>query len=307
MNYYFFLQGRIIKRCLEGWGLSLFGAGLLCIGVFFLLYVFALRYSAYAGYVFTYFGLSVLYMLTDVERITFLKILFPLKKQFIVVRVFENMCCLVLFLILTVYFAYFSAAAVLLCSIFLFAYLDGSNRSKRSLPTPFRRYPFEFIIHFRRSWYVYLLLYAVAAIALFVQNFNLLAVVLAVLGVVGLQAYAEVESVELQWNYSMSPAKFLQHKIKRGVTQQSVLLLLPLLVAAMVFPGQVLWLLVIFLIANVVLILAIVMKYAVFPKRIGLVMTFILLMAIGLPFLLIGLIPYYYRVAQRNLALEDYD
>ena len=307
MNYYFSLLGKIIKRHLKGWGLSWFTASLLCIGVFFLLYICTLKYPAYAGYLFMYFGLSVLYLLAGAERVAFLKILFPIKKQFIVVRVLENFCSLVLLLILAVYFSYFLAAAVLLCSIFLFAYLGGVNRSKRSLPTPFRRYPFEFIIHFRRSWYVYLFLFALAAIALIVQNFNLLAVVVAVLGVVGLQAYAEVESVELQWHYSMSPANFLQHKIKRGVLQQSLLLFLPLLVAAFVFPNQILWLLLIGLVANALLILAILMKYAVFPRRIGVVMTFILLMAIVLPFLLIGLIPYYYRVAQRNLALEDYD
>lgn len=307
MKYYFSLLVRILKRSMTAWGLSWFTGGLVTIGFCLLMYTATQKFPQYAGYGFIYLGLSFLFMLQGTERMAFLKLLFPVKKHFIAVRILENFCALLLLLILSVCFAYFFAAIVLGCSIFIFAYFDRSIRWKKSLLTPFRRYPFEFIILFRRTWLVYLVLYSLGIIALVVHNFNLLLVVIALLGFVGLQAYAEIESKELLWNYSMSPPAFLRHKIKRGVVQQLCLLLPLMLLGGSVFYGQIPWLLLVVLVMSAVLILVLLMKYAVYPGATGIVMQFLILISIVLPFLLIGLIPYYYRKAWRNLALEDYD
>lgn len=307
MKYYFSLLGRILKRNMNAWGLSWFTAGILVLVFCALMYAASRRFPQYAEYGFMYLGLSFLFMLQGAERIGFLKILFPVKRQFITVRILENFAVLLLLLIVSVCFFYFFAAIVLICGIFIFAYFDRSIRWKKSLPTPFRRYPFEFIILFRRFWFVYLFLYAIAIIAVVVHNFNLLAVVVALLGFLGWQAYAEVEPEEMLWNYSMSTTAFLQHKIKRAVAQQSLMLVAPLLAGVVVFPDYRVWLLLIGVIVSAVLILIVFMKYSVFPEHAGIILQLQVLIATCLPFLLIGLIPYYYRKAHRNLTFRDYD
>src|SRR5690606_9388022 len=94
----------------------------------------------------------------------------------------------------------------LLFLVFMMAFVVPKN-TKRSLPTPFSRSPFEFILFFRRS-YVYVLLVdsVLIGIACYFGNFNLGLVCLVVTLLTAMSAQDFREPDFFVWSYDLGPS-----------------------------------------------------------------------------------------------------
>lgn len=300
MKYYFTLQLKIAKRSVEEWGLPFWLAGGLLMGLMVLLYSVAQRFPQYALYGIVYLGLSMLLTNSTTDRINFLKSVFP-QNTYIKIRIIEHTIILSPLLLVSVICSFWWSGLLLIAFIPLFAFWSGVEISGTRIPTPFTRFPFEFIILFRKMWFFYLLLYGIAIIGIVVSNFNLGIVMLALMCLISLQAYDEQEPTHVLWNYSMSISTFLKHKIIRGVSQLS-LLILPLSISLCVFfPTHIHWVLIVWGGGSLLVVLSILMKYASYPRKINILDGFIIALFAVFPLLTLAIFPYYYKKANKNL------
>lgn len=304
MKYYFKLQYRLFVRQLTEWGFSIVVALFVLLVFIMLLWFAARQFPNYANYALLYFGFSSLRLLNISERTDFLKILFPNRFQVFAIRWIENSLLLSPILGVAVVSGLWLSFWLLLFGLLVFSCgLRNIHRSS-SLSTPFRKYPFEFIILFRRLWVIYFLLYGIGLIALYVHNFNMLAVLTVISCLLSLQAYELLEPRDLLWNYTMSARAFLWHKLRRAYWQLA-LLISPFLLALLgMQTADFLLILGAYLFVCLLLSLLIIVKYAVYPRATGLGEGVLVGCTAVFPLLLLGVLPYYYRKALRNLKTE---
>lgn len=300
MRYYFLLRIKTGRRFLKEWGVPFWLFLIILPLLFALLYITVKQNSDYAPYAISYLGFSVLFSSVNRNRIHFLKTLFS-PSQYVKIRIVEKSIVFTPLGILCV-FNGFWWTSLLLILLFILSFLwQGIELFNTSMPTPFARQPFEFIVLFRKMWFLYLLLYLIAIIGIWVSNSTLSLVMLALIYLTSMQAYDTIEPEEIIWNYNIGIRKFLFHKIKRGVWQIT-LLTFPLLIALCIFFWtQSLWIAMIWGGANLLLILLVLIKYAIYPRRINLIDSIVITFVAVLPFFIPFLYFYYYRKACEKL------
>lgn len=303
MKYYFALQQKIIKRHIEELGLPLWAAVVIAIGLIGILYSAAHKHPQYIGYTLPYLQLALLLTNSNARRILFLRATFT-KTQFRKIRLIETTVISTPFILIALITQLWWSVAIVLCIIPVFTFWNGTELNKRPVPTPFSKAPFEFILLFRKYWLLYLLLFAVGIIGVSVGNFNLAMVMLVLTAILGLNAYEEIEPHIILWNYNMSPDKFLKHKIYRGLLHNWIMVL-PCSVAVIIgFPSLAFWVLIVWLCIPLLTILIILIKYAVYPRKMTLLEGVTLVTAMLIPVLSIALFPYYYKKALKNLEQQ---
>lgn len=288
------------RRFLKEWGVPFWLFIIFLPLLFALLYVTVKQNSDYAPYAISYLGFSVLFSTGNRNRIHFLKTLFP-SEQYLKVKLVEQSIVFTPLWTLCVLNGFWWTSLLLLLLFVLSFFRQGTEIFNRSMPTPFTRYPFEFIVVFRKMWFLYLLLYLIAIIGIWVSNYTLSLVMLALIYLTSMQAYDTIEPEEIVWNYNIGIQKFLFHKIKRGVWQIT-LLTFPLLIALCTFFwDQSLWIVLIWSSANLLLILLVLIKYAIYPRRINVMDSLVITFVAVLPFFIPFLYFYYYRKACEKL------
>lgn len=303
MRFYFRLQFLIFRRQIEETGLH-FIAGLLILAFIYLFLFLLIRaYPQYTPILVLYLALSMLYRLNTQQRVDFLKSTF-LKKQYRTVRLLENTLCVLPFIPLLVYSQQWWELLVLLVLPFLFLLDVVRGKVDYTIYTPFKSTAFEFIILFRKFWLFVLLTYIVCVIGLYYEN-SMLCIMLMV-GVVffAVSAYDLMEEEYVLWNYTLSPKAFIKHKLRVGAVQLSILLAPMLLMVSLFDPGALLWGAVAWAVGVLLIVLTILMKYSVYPRRVGIVEIVQCIPLAFIPFLIIAFFPFYYRKAAKNL--ENY-
>lgn len=301
MEYYFRLQYRILRRSVEETGLPFFMAFVLSLLFFAALYYFLLHYPHLSQIAVPYLALSLLLARSDLQRLEFIQSQFS-KSQFHLIRLLENVVVVLPFVILTIVVGYWFSSLLSLVFAAIFAVIKPASGWGKVLPTPFRLYPFEFIVLFRRRLWLLLILIAILSIGMYVDNFNLAVVIFAVMILtVAAEVYNVIEPEHILWNFSKRRAGFLKHKLYRGCLQ-FFLVLMPFFIALSVrFTDKLLWLLLSAVVGCLVLILLLFIKYAIYPRQVGLLESFIFVLAAAMPLSLTFLFPYYFIKAKRNL------
>lgn len=303
MKDYFKLQYTLIKREVNDAGFPFFVMPLFVIAILFALTALLGRYPSWASYLIALIVAQLLFSLNGNERNDFLKNLYS-RKRFVSIRLAENILIALPFLfLLTVYQQWLSLSFVLIL-VHLFPFLRGNLSTARAMPTPFTRQPFEFIVGIRSSWFTLLITHLVAAISLYVGNSNLTLFCLVVVILICGSFYYFTERELFVWEHSQSPRQFIFMKIKRGILNCSTLLLPIVFAFTFRFPTLVWILLIVYLFALSFICLIVCIKYAAYPRSIGLPeMTVLTFSCLFFP-LIITLIPYYYIQATRKL--KDY-
>lgn len=306
MNYYFKLQYRIMRRSVEETGLPFFFAPLLLLGFGIALYYVLSTNATLSNILIPYLTISMLLSFAESDRLNFLETIFS-KAQFKKIRLFENSFAVLPICLLSLVCQYWSLAILNLILLCVFTYFKPKIQRRKSFPTPFRRYPFEFIVFFRKRLWVLLLLGGLMFIGLYVGNANLSLVAfgITVLMVVG-ETYNTMESEMLLWNYNRNAVSFLKHKFYRGCLQFSALLMPFFLVLLAGIDEKAWWVPVLLMLAgNLLLLLIVLMKYAAYPRPVGLLESFIFILAALMPIGIVFLYPYYFLKAKRNLKKYD--
>jgi hypothetical protein len=205
------------------------------------------------------------------------------------------------FLIFLIYkMLWLEAAAALLASL-LVSQVSLRSVSNFKVATPFKKWPFEFIIGFRKSFLVLALLYFLIFKAIQVDNPNLGLACLGFIFLLSISFYGLPEDELFVWINMNSPKAFLLQKIRAALICSSILALPALILALIFFTRFYIAAISIILVGYLYLSIMILTKYAAFPKEINLPQALILGFSFIFPPLLIYSIPAFYRKAIRQL------
>ncbi|MGX1640711.1 hypothetical protein [Sphingobacterium sp. NPDC055431] len=300
MKTYFNLQWKIICRSMKDFGLPwllIFPAiALVYIAFFYLLR----QYPYWAAYLIFLLNFQALFSLAEYQRNDFLKMTFN-NLDYYLIRILENLILSFGTVILLIIFGKLNLALVLLAIAVLFVFVSTNSLWSGTFPTPFRKYPFEFIIGFRRTWPLLIILYVLAYIGLAFGNQNLALFCMFCICICGTLYYQVIEPGIILWNQNRKPVAFLLHKFTRGIIQLSLLLLPIAIPLCVIFPEDITKALIVWGLGLFLIPFAICLKYAVFPRKVSVSESIVLGLCLAFYPLVLVIIPYYYYKAIQNL------
>lgn len=299
INNYLKLEYKLLTRHFKATGLPIGIAPLLLLGACYLAYYLLLQYPVFGSYALLLSNFQLLFLLTEKNRNDFLKNTFS-KKDFYTIRLLENGFVILptIFIFLFLELWLYSAALIALAVVFAFLIFSAFGKS---IPTPFAKKPFEFIIGFRRSYLLLLVLYILAAIGFYVTNPNLVLFCVVGIALTAMCYYQLPEPIFYLWNSRETPTRFLLHKFKRGILQCLVFVFPLLLTYAFIFSSE--WFNALIVLGGILFLLpfAITLKYVAYPREINFPEVSVLILCFSFYPLIVALLPFYYLKALKNL------
>jgi hypothetical protein len=170
-----------------------------------------------------------------------------------------------------------------------------------AIPTPFRKFPFEFITGFRRYFWVWLLLIPIIYLSKTYQNDALTIFIFAVILLVNIQFFNIQEPIWYIWNEAKSPSEFLFFKIKIGLICNLISITVPTLILCFFLPSSILVFVSMWAYSFVLCAYSVLSKYAYIPDQIPALQGFLFTINLIFPPLLLFTIPYLFKKAEQNL------
>jgi len=300
MKYYFTLQYKILNRHLRAFGLYPILGYLLGVILFVAGSLYLFSKTEYAAYIYAFLALSPLSLLSETKRTDFLKSCFSVQ-DYSKIRMSENLILIFPFLIFLGFKKEWLVLLGLTFVAILLAKIHFKNQLNYTIPTPFYKKPFEFIIGFRTAIGMIGFAYFLTIMGISVGNFNLGIFSLLVVFLTSFSFYAQPDSQFYVWIFSHSSATFLLDKIKIGIGYITILALPILLGLGYFFPEK--WrLLLLFLgLGYLYLSTIILAKYAAFPRAMNLPESIFIVVSVLFPPFLLFVIPFFYRRSIKNL------
>jgi len=305
MKDYFQLQFKILNRKMIEFGLPLLIGYSLIIIVFILLSNHLFLKTEFAIYLYGLIALSVVSKLSHPKRNDFLKSIFN-KNKYLKFRVVENLLYSMPFICFSIYKGQFLFVFVLIFFAIIMTLFNFSPNINITIPTPFGKNPFEFLVGFRKTFYVFPIAYLLTFISISVGNFNLGIFSILLIGGVCLSYHSKVENEYYVWNFNVSSKDFLIEKIKTCLINFT-LLSLPVTVALSIFFfNEIDNLILIVLLCYAYLIKIIFAKYSAFPNEMDLSQGVFIGISFMFPPILLVFIPiFYFRAIKKlNIILE---
>jgi hypothetical protein len=300
MTEYFYLQFRMTNRKLIALGLHPFIGYLLGFAGFVLISEYLFVKTDFARYLLVLAALGLLLGVAEKNRIEFLKIVFGDKKSR-QIRILENVLLVSPFVILLlIHSAYWETIVLLILSPVLA--LNTYNTSFNfTLPTPFYRKPFEFIVGFRKTFFLFPLVYLLAFIAVSVDNFNLGIFSLMIIYLVSITFYPNPEKEYYVWIFSMKPQMFLFEKLKTA-TFFTGFLVLPILISLIAFYPEKTDVTLMFILLGFAFLWTIILaKYSAYPNEMNIPEGVLIAICLYFPPLLLALMPFFYFKSVKKL------
>lgn len=301
MKGYFELQYRITNRRLKDVGFNPLLAYLILTVGFIGLSIHLFRKTEFAEYIYLFTALTLISKLSETQRVEFIKICFSntkMKK----IRVTENFISSLPFLTFLLYKQLFISVILLLILAMILALVRIRTSANFTLWTPFSKRPFEFVTGFRNTFYLFFIAYALTAIAVYVNNFNLGVFAMLLVFATTFSYYIKPENEYYVWIYNVNAKEFLISKIMTAILF-SASLALPIAIAIAIFhPQNIGMLSLLFLGGSVFLSGVIVSKYATYPNEMNIMQGTLLALCVWFPLLLIVLIPYLFKKSENSLS-----
>ncbi len=301
MKFYFRLQYRRTIRLLDELGLHAVIALVLAVTAFLGLSKFLFIKTELAEWV--YWGMTIFFLtnLGKEKRNDQLKAIFN-KRDYLKVRIWENGFLLLPFFFYLCWEQAFILALSLIPVSCVLAILTNLPQIQTTIPTPFKKFPFEFIIGFRKTFWFIFLVYLLSFKALQVGNFNLGIFALAVLFFLSMSYYSKPEDEYYCWIFLMNPEAFLIKKIISGWICLSILTL-PMFIGIIVLFPENIWITIAAQLLGYIYLSSMVLaKYSGFPKGLNIAHGIFYGISILFPPLLIIIIPIFYIQAKRRLV-----
>jgi hypothetical protein len=300
LHNYFSLQWTFVKRYLTEFGVHPF-VGLLLMTVGFVgISAFLFYKTVYAPYVLVMLAWSWLMPLATKERNDFLTFTYP-RSMYSKIRFSENIGVVVPFIAIMLFYSQWWMIALFLVMAIGLVFMPLNNILSFTIPTPFGRRPFEFTVGFRQSFLVIGLAYFLLIMTVEYNNFNLGIFALILIFLVSMTYYSITEQTFYVWVHHQNVKQFLATKIITALGY-STLLAVPILVTMSIyFSDQAYIVIGVFIVGYVYLLTVILAKYSHYPSQIQLPQSIILSIGLVLPFLLVIIIPYFYKLTYQRL------
>ena len=264
--------------------------------------IYLFHKTEFAEYIFLLSALTLISKLSETRRTEFLKICFgdtKLKK----IRVTENLIYSLPFLIFLLYKQLFFSVLLLFVLTTILALVNFRTTINFTLWTPFSKRPFEFTTSFRNTFYLFFAAYALTAIAVSVNNFNLGVFAMLLVFATTLSYYTKPENEYYVWTYNVNAKEFLFSKIKTAILFSTSLALPIAIVIAIFYPQNIGILSLFFLVGWAFLISVIVSKYSAYPDEMNITQGILLALCIWFPPILVVLIPYLFKKSENRLSI----
>ena len=302
MSYYFNLQWQIIKRKLKQFGIN----PILAIGIGLSLFLL-LTYLLYQRTDFAPYLLSILALLTSKamdssEKFEFLGLQFS-KRDIRYIRLIEHQAIALPFLVVLLVTGQYLLSFILLIAVTLYAQVRFKGLHFNGLPSPYKRFPFEFTIGFRKNILFLLLAYAIGITGCVVGNYNIAIFGMMILSFIMMNYYGLPEARIIIWEDIRSSKALLHYKLVVGL-RYFVLTILPLFAGILFFyPAywhySLLWL----LILTSYFLFFILMKYYAYPDMMSLPHTIYFIACIIIPPLMLYFAYRFYRNSLNNIKM----
>lgn len=259
----------------------------------------------YAEYVYILIALRLVSKLSEINRNDFLKMVFEYK-MYLKLRVVENIIIALPFIIFLTYKQLYPSLIVLIILSISMALINFKSTFNFTIPTPFYKYPFEFSVGFRSTFYLFFFAYFLTFMAVSVGNFSLGAFALMLIFLVTISFYSKPENEYYVWSFKKSPRGFLFEKIKIGIIYSTILSIPVLLALGVFFRDEASILFLLLLLGYVYLIAMILAKYSAYPLELNIPQGILFAISLLFPPLLIGVIPFFYlkSINRLNAFLE---
>jgi uncharacterized membrane protein len=300
MKYYFRLQYAMLNRSLRDFGMNPMAGYVLSVAAFAGLSVYLFDKTTLAEYLYILVAISFIYVLSQTRRNDFLKSCFS-DKTYYLIRFTENTILAAPFFIVLILEHCFLSAASLMMASGVLVFFDVENKFRFSLPTPFYKRPFEFVVGFRNAFYVFFFAYFLSFMAVSVGNFNLGIFAMILIFLICFTFYTNPEDEYYVWVFSLSPKNFLLQKMKIAILFASMLILPVVASLSLVFTENAGTVFAFLGLGYLFLITVILAKYSAFPDRMNLPQGFLLAFSLWFPPLLLGVIPYFYLQSVKRL------
>lgn len=188
----------------------------------------------------------------------------------------------------------FGEAILLTIITILFAFYKNNTSLNLTVPTPFSKKPFEFLVGFRKTFYFFPIAYVLTYVSIHVNNFNLGVFTMLLVFLIYLSFNRTAENEYFVWSFKKSPQKFLFKKMKTAMWYSTFLVFPIVIVLIGFYPEKATYVLIFLLIGLCFLISMIVAKYSVYPQKIGFVQDILLTSCIIFPPLLLLVTPILY-------------
>ncbi|WMN11632.1 hypothetical protein QYS49_39080 [Marivirga salinae] len=255
----------------------------------------------YAEYLYPIFPIFFSFRLADFKRKEFLKICYG-DRKFYLIRFLENLLLSIPFLICLIIYQHYEIAISLFLVVTGFVFTQWRSGFHFIIPTPFQKYPFEFVVGFRKTFLMIAIIFALTIIAIKVDNFylGLFSIILGFL--TSMSYYSFIEDPFYVWSHIEKPRGFLLKKIQHILIFNSLLYLPQTIALSFFFYENIYQILILYGIGNFFLVYIVFIKYAAFPNKIGLKESIILAVTIYFPPLIFITLPYFYFQSLRSLS-----
>ncbi|MBU2997912.1 ABC transporter permease [Cellulophaga baltica] len=300
MKEYFQLQFKLLNRKIIDFGVPLILAYTLLPVLFTLVLNYLYSKTEFAIPILILSSISFIYKLSEPNRNDFLKTIFN-NKNYKKIRIVENLIFSLpfsLFLLYKFELLYFLLLNVLAVC---FSFLNFKASNNLIIPTPFNKKPFEFIIGFRKTFYIFPVAYILTYISISETNFNLGVFCMLLIGLVCLFYYSNLENEYFIWNFNQSPKHFLKEKVKTCAINFTILSSPILLTLSIYFHTQIDILALFFLLCITYQATVIFAKYTAFPNEISMSEGILIALSFMFPPILIIITPLFYLKSLKKL------
>jgi hypothetical protein len=300
LKKYFTLQLSMLKKQLFDFGVNPSIGFIVILSVFYVCSIYLFTKTAYASYLYILIAIGMVLKNSEVNRTDFLKFTFT-RKDYFKIRILENLLTVLPFIIFLCFKKEAYSILLLLALSVVIALLNTPKQIAFTLPTPFYKKPFEFIVGFRMYWGILLIAYFIATMSIMYQNFNLGIFSLLLIYLVCLSFYNNPENEFYVWVHKLNVTSFLIDKITTAIIF-STLLSLPITIALLFFFTTNSNIIIGFQALGYCYLLTIILaKYAAYPQKINLPQGILLAVSLTMPPLLLIVAPYFYIQSNKKL------
>jgi len=258
--------------------------------------------TTFATYAYIIMSLYFTSKLSEIRRNDFLKHCFG-NQRYRKLRILENLIVALPFVIFLIYKQQFYPIFFLVAMTVLMAFLNFKTTYHIVIPTPFYKKPFEFTVGFRNTFFMYIVAYGFAIIAVIVDNFNLGIFSLLMIFLTIFTYYFKSENEYFVWSYSLTPTKFLFEKIRIAVVF-SFYLCSPLLILFSIFYfDNLVFILILTFVGYLYLTMIILAKYSAYPNEIDMAQAIVMSTTLVFPPMLIAVIPFFVNQSIHKLKV----
>lgn len=300
MKLYFLLQFKMLNRRMIDLGFPLLIAYTLLPFVFILFSTLLFNKIESANCIYSILALSFISKLSKPKRNDFLKSILN-NKKYITLRILENIIYCIPFTLFLVYKKQFMFSLIVNILAIIFTLLSFNTNFNLTIPTPFSKKPFEYVVGFRKTFLVFPIAYLLTFISISVENFNLGIFSMLLIAITCFSYYSKIENEYFVWNFNLPSKVFLFEKTKTCLIYFT-LLSLPIIITLTIFFFNKLTIIILFFLLCYAYLTTIVFaKYSAFPNEMNMSQGILIAISFIFPPMLLIITPLFYSQAIKKL------